>query len=1066
MQIKGAIRLVAVLLTLICIYYLSFTVVSTSVKNDAEDYATDTLANGKTSLDLDKKNYYLDSIANKEVYNFLGLRQYTFREVQQREINLGLDLKGGMNVMLEISVEDILKSLSNNSQDTTFRKALNRAHELQKESGEDYLTLFKRAFEQIDPNAKLAAIFSTYELKGKINYNSTNEEVIKVLREETQSAIDNSFNVLRTRIDRFGVVSPNIQKMGTTGRIMIDLPGVKDQDRVKDLLQTTANLEFWEMYENPQVYPRLYEANEKIREIKKAQKEMQKKADKEKEAAEKAPETEKEQAKAEQDTTDEESLLEQMEEDTTQQDTSMAPQQRKERFPLFSVLQPMFNPNNNQPRQGAVVGLAHFTDTAQVNDYLQMKKVRSIFPRDLNFAWGVKPYQGDESESYYPLYALKVTGREGQAPLTGDVVTDARTQFGRNQATAEVSMSMNAEGAKTWARLTKNNVGEHLAVVLDGFVYSAPRVNQEIKGGQTSITGDFSVQEAKDLANVLKSGRLPAPANIIQSQTIGPSLGQESINSGLTSFFIAFIVVLLYMIVYYSRKAGLVSDIALLANMFFILGVLASLGAVLTLPGIAGIILTIGMSVDANVLIYDRIREELRAGKGVKLAVKDGYKNAYSAILDANVTTFLTALILFIFGTGPIKGFATTLLIGILTSLFTAIFITRLIFERYLDKNKPITYATKLTRNAFQNANVKFLQKRKIFYVISGIIILISITSLFTRGLNEGVDFTGGRSYIIRFDEPVNTVNIKNDLADDLNHAPTVKTFGEDNQIKLTTKYKIDEEGKDVDEEINRKLYQGLEDYLAEGTTYKSFADKNIKSSMKVGPTIAYDIKVQAIWAVLFSLVIIFLYIFGRFRNWQYGLGALVALLHDVIIILGIFSLFYNIMPFSMEIDQAFIAAILTVVGYSINDTVVVYDRVREYINFYPKRGRFEIINNALNSTLSRTFSTSLSTFVVLLAIFIFGGEVIRGFAFALLVGVVVGTYSSLFVASPVVYDTVHKKLKASAKGKQKQGSKQTQPKQVEQKQSEEAEQSQKTQQNQQKKQGSKKKKKNKKKKK
>lgn len=1020
MQIKGAIRLVAILLTLICIYYLSFTVVSSDIKADAEQYATDTLPSGKTSLNLEKKNEYLDSMSSEEVYNFFGIRQYTFQEVQEREINLGLDLKGGMNVVLEISVEDILKSLSNNSDDETFRKALKRAQEMQEQSGEDFITLFGRAFEQIDPNARLAAIFSTYELKGKIDYNSTNKEVLKVLRDETQSAIDNSFNVLRTRIDRFGVVSPNIQKMETAGRILVDLPGVKDQDRVKDLLQTTASLEFWEMYENPQVYPYLFEANEKIREIKEAEEKMAKDTMVEAAETETAQPAEEEE-KAQEDTTGAASLLEEMQQDTTQEDTSaLAPQQRAKQFPLFNILQPMFNPNNNQPQPGSVVGLAHFNDTAQVNKYLQMEKVKSVFPRDLRFVWGVKPYRADESESYYPLYALKITGRDGKAPLTGDVVTDARSQFGQNQATAEVSMSMNAEGAKTWARLTKNNVGEHLAVVLDNLVYSAPRVNQEIKGGQTSITGDFSVQEAKDLANVLKSGRLPAPANIIQSQTIGPSLGQEAINSGLTSFFIAFIVVLLYMIFYYSRKAGLVADIALLANMFFIFGVLASLGAVLTLPGIAGIILTIGMSVDANVLIYDRIREELGAGKGIKLAVKDGYKNAYSAIFDANITTFLTALILFIFGTGPIKGFATTLLIGILTSLFTAIFLTRLIFERYLNKNKPITYATKLTENAFQNTNIKFLGKRKIFYVISGILILISLTSLFTRGLNEGVDFTGGRSYIIRFEDPVNAVNIKNDMADELEHAPTVKIFGEDNQIKLTTKYKIDQEGKDVDEEVNRKLFQGLQPYLEEGTTYESFKTDNIQSSMKVGPTIADDIKTQAIWAVLFALVIIFLYIFGRFRNWQYGLGALAALLHDVIIILGIFSLFYTVMPFSLEIDQAFIAAILTVVGYSINDTVVVYDRVREYIKFYPKRERFDIMNTALNSTLSRTFSTSLSTFVVLLTIFIFGGEVIRGFTFALLVGVIVGTYSSLFIASPVVYDTVHKKVKAPAKGKPK----------------------------------------------
>jgi len=1009
MQIKGAIRLVAILLTLICIYYLSFTVVSTSVKNNAEEYA---------SGNLNKEQTYLDSIAGEEVYNFLAIRQYTFREVQQRELNLGLDLKGGMNVILEVSVEEVIKSLANNSQDSTFRQALQLADEMQKESQEDFVTLFGQAWNQVDPNARMAAVFNTYELKDKVDYNSTNQEVLSVIREEAKSAIDNTFNILRTRIDRFGVIQPNIQKLESAGRILVELPGVKDQERVKDLLQTTASLEFWETYENPQVYQYLVEANEQIRQIKQAREKLEQQSDDEvdrQEVMEAVSQEEDTQAAGQQDTS-EQSLLEQIEQDTTQMDTSAAGQQMAKQYPLFQVLQPMVNPNNNQLFQGSVVGIAHFTDTSEVNDYLAMDKVQSVFPRDMEFHWGVKPYQGDESGEYYPLYALKLTGREGQAPLTGEVVTDARSQFGQNQATAEVSMSMNSEGAKTWARLTKNNVGEFIAIVLDGYVYSAPRVQGEIKGGQSSITGDFTVQEAKDLANVLKSGKLPAPARIIQSQTIGPSLGQEAINSGLTSFFIAFIVVMLYMIVYYSRKAGLVADIALLANMFFIFGILASLGAVLTLPGIAGIILTIGMSVDANVLIYDRIREELAAGKGVKLAVKDGYKNAYSAILDANITTFLTALILYIFGTGPIKGFATTLLIGIVTSVFTAIFITRLIFERYLEKNKTITYATKLTEGAWQNAKYKFLPRRKTFYVISGILVLISISSLFTRGLNEGVDFTGGRAYVIRFDHTVSSVDIQNSLADEFGDAPQVKIFGDDNQIKLTTKYRIEEQGRDVDQEITRTLYQGLEPFLAENTSFEDFTTENMQSELKVGPTIADDIKVQAFWAVGLALLITFLYIFGRFRNWQYGLGALVALVHDVLIILGIFSLFYEIMPFSMEIDQAFIAAILTVVGYSINDTVVVYDRVREYIGLYPKRERFQIINTALNSTLSRTFSTSLSTFVVLLTIFIFGGEVIRGFIFALLIGVIVGTYSSLFIASPVVYDTVHKKIKIAKK--------------------------------------------------
>ncbi|MFP4621340.1 MAG: protein translocase subunit SecDF [Bacteroidales bacterium] len=1014
MQIKGAIRLVAILLTLICIYYLSFTVVTTSVKNDAEEHAQG---------DLGKEQAYLDSMGSEEVYNFLGIRQYTFRECQQREINLGLDLKGGMNVILEVQVEEIIRNMANNSQDTVFRQALQQANQMQEKSQEDFITLFGRAFEEQAPNARLAAIFNTYELRDQIDYNSSNEEVLDVLREETESAIDNTFNILRTRIDRFGVVQPNIQKLENTGRILVELPGVKDQERVKDLLQTTANLEFWETYENPQLYEHLEQANETIRQVRAAQEKLDQDSIEEESGEDiMAESSEEEQETAAQDTAGEQSLLQQIEEeDTSQQDTTGRQQQMAEEYPLFQFLQPMVNPQNNQLMQGAVVGVAHYTDTSRVNDYLRMDQVRSVFPKDMEFHWGVNPYQGSESEEYYPLYALKKTGREGQAPLTGEAVSDASSQFGRDQANAQVSMSMNTEGAKTWARLTKNNVNEHIAIVLDGLVYSAPRVEQEIQGGQSSITGDFTVQEAKDLANVLKSGKLPARAEIIQSQTVGPSLGEESIQSGLSSFFIAFIVIMLYMIFYYSRKAGLVSDIALLANMFFIFGILASLGAVLTLPGIAGIILTIGMSVDANVLIYDRIREELRAGKGIKLAVKDGYKNAYSAIIDANVTTFLTALILYIFGTGPIKGFATTLLIGILTSLFTAIFITRLIIERYLEKNKPITFSTKLTEGAFLNAKFPFLPRRKAFYVVSSVLILISLVSLAARGLNEGVDFTGGRSYVIRFDQPVNTVEIQSNLEDELGQAPKIKTFGGDNQIKLTAQYKIEQEGREVDEELIKKLYAGLQPYIDENTSFEEFTTDNIKSELRVGPTIADDIRVQAVWAVVFALLITFLYIFGRFRNWQYGLGALTALIHDVIIILGIFSLFYDIMPFSMEIDQAFIAAILTVVGYSINDTVVVYDRVREYVGLYPKRERFSIINTALNSTLSRTFSTSLSTFVVLLTIFLFGGEVIRGFVFALLVGVVVGTYSSLFIASPMVYDTIHKKVKTPPqRGKQK----------------------------------------------
>jgi len=1007
MQIKGAIKFLAITMVVITVFYLSFTWKTDSVRQDAKEYAT-----VNDTLNTEKEFSYLDSISGEVVYN-LGFRKYTFRECQEREINLGLDLKGGMNVTLEVSVSDIVKSLSNYSKDSTFLKAIALAQEKKKDSREGFLTLFGKSFEEIDPNAKLAAIFNTIELKDKIEFNSTNQEVLRVLKDETKSAIDNSFNILRSRIDRFGVVQPNIQKLETAGRILIELPGVKDQERVRKLLQGTANLEFWETYTNSEIYPYLLKANAKLKEIEDAKKELVE--SKESKIAEVTKETTSEITKEE---GGDVSLLEQIESDSIakKDSTAIGATQIAINYPLFAVLQPSVNPRTNELMDGSVIGMAKYTDTSKVNRYLKMEQIRSIFPRNVSFKWAVKPYKYDESKSYYELHAIKETGRDGRAPLDGDVITEARGEFGQSKASAEVSMSMNVEGSKTWARLTKNNIGGFIAIVLDNYVYSAPRVNDEIKGGRSSISGDFSINEAKDLANILKSGKLPAPARIIQEEIVGPSLGHEAINSGFGSFLIAFVVILLYMMFYYSRKAGLVADIALIFNMFFILGVLASLGAVLTLPGIAGIVLTIGMSVDANVLIYERIREELAAGKGIKLAIKDGYKNAYSAILDANVTTFLSALVLYVLGTGPIKGFATTLLIGIVTSVFTAIFITRLIFEWYLKNNRPITYDTKLTRNAFKNTAVKFIEKRKTFYVISSLVILVGIASLFVRGLNQGVDFSGGRDYIVRFEKDVVTADIAKDLKDEFGTAPSVKTFGDNNQVKITTKYRIEDNDVDVDNDIENKLYQGLKSEYDKDLSFEEFKSEHIMSSQKVGPTIADDIKAQAVWAILFSLLIIFLYIFVRFKNWQFGLGALVALMHDVLIILGIFSLGYNYLPFSLEIDQAFIAAILTVVGYSINDTVVVFDRTREYLRLYPKRDKKQIINDSLNSTLSRTFSTSLSTFVVLLAMFIFGGEVIRGFIFALMAGVVVGTYSSLFIASPIVYDTIHKKEAVSNK--------------------------------------------------
>ncbi len=1009
MQNKGAIRILAIALAIVCVYQLSFTIVTNKVERDAEQYAGD---------DNEAYQTYIDSISSEVVYNIL-VRKYTYKECKEREINLGLDLKGGMNVTLEVSMVEMIRSLSNYSTDTTFNKAIALAREYQKESQEDFVTLFGRAFEEIDPNARLAAIFATRELRGRIDFNSTNEEVLRVIRSETEGAMDNAFNVLRNRIDRFGVVQPNIQRLETQGRILVELPGVKEPERVRKLLQGTASLEFWETYENSEIFPYLQEANTRLGEILDAEEALKSMEEMPEDTSDVSVEeesplldllsdssTEQPAGTETEDTTEKEiSLLEQLEADSLMEDTTA---QTLEGFikenPLLGILQPNVT-RNGEFVPGAGVGFCHYRDTATVNHYLSMPRIRAILPRDVSFAWDMHAF--DESENYIVLYALKETGRDGRPPLDGEVVTNSSVDFDQSGGSATVVMGMNSEGAQIWQRLTRENVGKAIAVVLDGYVASAPTVDEEIPNGRSTIRGNFTYNEAEDLANVLKSGKLPAPASIVQEAIIGPSLGHEAIRSGLNSFLLAFIVVMLYMLFYYSRRAGFVADVALVSNMFFLFGVLASLGAVLTLPGIAGIVLTIGMSVDANVLIYERIREELTAGKGIKLAIADGYKNAYSAIIDANVTTLLTGIILLVLGTGPIKGFATTLVIGICTSLFSAIFITRLIYEQMLIKNRRLTFATRITENAFKNTNVPFIARRKIFYAISGIIVLIGIFSLVTRGLNQGVDFTGGRTFVVRFEEPVSTVDIQQSLDSVFGEPPLVITFGAENQIRVTTKYKIDEDNAEADDEVEQLLYQGLQSYLPADMDFDTFMNDYRQSSQKVGPTIADDIKIQAIWAILFALVAIFVYILIRFRNWQYGLGAVAALIHDVLIVLGIFSLFYGIMPFSLEIDQAFIAAILTVVGYSINDTVVVFDRIREYIGLYRKRDRTEIINMALNSTLSRTFSTSLSTFFVLLAIFLFGGEVIRGFIFALLLGVVIGTYSSLFIASPVVFDTI-----------------------------------------------------------
>lgn len=1005
MQIKGAIRLLAIVLALVCFYQLYFTYKTSAVEKKAREYAQG---------DIEKETYYLDSVASEPVYNFIGLKKFTYREVKENEINRGLDLKGGMNVILEVSVEDLIRSLSNNSRDTIFTKALTMAKAEQENSQADFLDLFYEAFIKINPEAKLASIFNTLELKGKVDYNSSNEDVLKVLKAETESAIDNAFEILSTRIDHFGVVQPKIQELETTGRILVDLPGVKNPERVRSLLQGTASLEFWETYQNDwDMYGYLLEANKQVKEIEDAKKQLT-----EREAKEEVKISEKEteevslldEVKEEGQPDGGLSLLEQIEKDSSSIADSLAGQDQAANFPLFAVLIPNFN-NQNQPIPGSEIGYAHYRDTAKINAYLNMKQVRSIFPRDVKFVWeikGIKNQQTNKFTDYYYLHALRATGRDGRPALDGDVVVNARGEYGQDRATAEVDMVMNAEGAKTWARITRENVGKRIAIVLDNYVLSSPNVNSEISGGRSQITGNFSIEEAKDMANKLKSGKLPAPARIVQEAVVGPSLGKEAINAGAKSFVIAFVVIMVYMLFYYSR-AGLVANLALIANVFFIMGVLASLRAVLTLPGIAGIVLTVGMSVDANVLIFERVREEIKAGKGLKLALSDGYKNAYSAIIDANVTTLLTGIILYLFGTGPIKGFATTLVIGIITSLFSAIFITRLIFTSMLDKNREIKFATKSTENAFKNANFDFLSKRKIFYALSAIFIVVSISSLFTRGLNQGVDFTGGRNYVIKFEKSVNTLEVQDLLAKEFGQAPEVIIFGQDNQVRISTKYRIKESGTQVDDEIEAKIYTALKPLYDESVNLEKFLDEYKLSSQKVGATIADDIKKQAVIAISIALIMIFIYLVFRFRNWQYGFGAVAALIHDALIVLGVFSLLWGKLPFSLEIDQAFIAAILTVVGYSINDTVVIFDRLREYIGAHPKRDRKELMNMALNSTLSRTFSTSFSTFIVLLVMFLLGGEVIRGFVFALLIGIVVGTYSSVFIATPIVYDTVKK---------------------------------------------------------
>ncbi len=1000
MQSKGAIRFVAILLLLASLWQLSFTLVSSMQENKAEKYAKakadaamNTAAFGKVA-EADRAFYldsimkvenrrYIDSISSEKIY--LG---YTYKEVQSKSINLGLDLKGGMNVMLQVQLEDLVKALAGGNNAPEFTNALALAKERSIDSRNDFITLFAEAWEETSNGMPLAQIFGTYEMRDKIGPESTNAEVIQVIREESESAISNSFNVLRNRIDRFGVTQPNIQKLGNSGRILVELPGVKEPERVRKLLQGTASLEFWTTYTNEEVEPFLTEANNVLAQMAEA---------------EEAPAAETAEA-AEGDLIAEE--LKQAENEAA------AEAEMRKANPLFSILQP------SGARGYAGIGYAAAADTAQINRYFAMPQIKQLFPPEFKAMWTVKPSQAfAEGANIYELVAIKASSRDGKAPLDGGAVTDARVQYGNTGANPEVSMTMNAEGANVWARMTKDNIGRQIAIVLDGMVYSFPNVQSEISGGSSQITGNFTLEEAEDLANVLKSGKLPAPATIIQEQVVGPSLGSESINAGLISFVIAFLLVLLYMGFFY-RGAGLIADVALLCNVILLFGTLVSFGAVLTLPGIAGLVLTLGMAVDANVIIYERIKEELRAGKGLSKAIVDGYSNAYSAIIDGQITTLLTGIVLFVFGSGPVQGFATTLIIGIITSVLTSIFITRIMFDDRVSKGKSVKFDTRFTRNFLQNTHVDFLGKKKIAYIVSGLVIVISIVSIFTKGFTYGVDFTGGRTYVVRFDQNVTAEAVRAAAIEEFDGAVEVKQFGGDSQMKITTQYLVEDESTEADNTVENKLYNALKAFFADSLTFEEFTStlenpNGIISSNKVGPTIANDITRSAIIAVIIALVVIFAYIAFRFRGWTWGLGGVTGLAHTAVIVIGFFSLFSGILPFSLDIDQTFIAAILTIIGYAINDTVVIFDRIREYKMLHPKADFRQNVNEALNSTLSRTMNTSLTTLVTMLAIAIFGGEVIRGLAVALILGIVIGTYASIFIATPIMYDVT---MKAEAK--------------------------------------------------
>ena len=998
MQNKGFVKVFAVLLTLVCMFYLSFSFVTRHYNSKAAEYA---------GGDPVKESSYLDSLSTQKVW--LG---YTLKECREMEISLGLDLKGGMNVVLELNVADVIRSLSNNNQDENFNKALDLAYAHQATSQKDFIDLFAEEYKKLDNGARLSAIFSTFELKDKITPQSSDAQVIAVLKEELKSAIDNSFNVLRTRIDRFGVVSPNIQRLETAGRILVELPGVKEPERVRKLLQGSANLEFWETYNLPEIYQQLVAADNTLATILKSDDTAVVGSDTT--AIEATEEVVADNAAAET-TNDADSLLAKIGEDKPEAQAAKSMEEFAKQHPLFAVLQ--INQYNGQLAPGPVVGIADKKDIAKINEYLNMKQVKDILPRNLSLKWGVKAI--DEKEQYFYLYAIKMTNRDGTPALGGDVVTDANADFVQQAGRSEqqVSMTMNAEGAKAWARLTKENIGKAIAIVLDDMVYSAPNVNDEITGGRSQITGHFTPEEAKDLANVLKSGKMAASVHIVQEDVVGPSLGQEAINSGVISFVLALILLMFYMCAFYGVLPGLIADGALVLNIFFTMGILASFQAVLTLPGIAGMVLTLGMAVDANVLIYERTKEELRAGKSLNKAIADGYSNAFSAIFDSNLTSIITGVVLFYFGTGPIRGFATTMIIGLFASFLTAVFLTRIVYEALLakDKLKNVTFTTSITKDLLTNPKINFLAARKVGYLIPAGIIVLGAISMSTIGLNNGIDFTGGRNYVIRFAQDVKTDEVRNLLDAQLDGSVSVIQIGTPDQVRVSTNYKIEDNDPAIDQEIENKLFEGVKSLLPEGTTLAQFTDQYIQSSQKVGPSMADDIKNAAFLAVVFAMFCMAAYILLRFRDISFSVGAFASVAVTTLCIISFYTLLWKVLPFSMEVDQTFIAAILTIIGYSINDTVVVFDRIRETIGLYPKRDRYQVINDALNSTLSRTFNTSLTTLVVVLCIFILGGATIRSFTFAILLGIIIGTYSTLFVATPIAYELQKKKINKKA---------------------------------------------------